>query len=149
MMVCLIREGHCRLSLALKPFLQPTGKLKLSWHDHKHPEKHVLRTTGVKLMNVAYRYFVVIPLSTLGILHLNVLKLGRMPVSIECQLQLEYSQKLQKHISETTIHSIRDAFCEESAKRRYLDVDEDIETMPKKKRGRKLLLGEKLDQKLQ
>ena len=60
-----------------------------------------------------------------------------------------YSQKLQKHISETTVRSIRDSFREESTKRRHLDVDEDIETMPKKKRGRKVLLGEQLDQKLQ
>ena len=60
-----------------------------------------------------------------------------------------YSRKLQKHISETTARSIRDAFREESAKQRYLGVDEDIETMPKKKRGRKVLLGEQLDQKLQ
>ena len=44
---------------------------------------------------------------------------------------------------------IRDAFHEEPAKRRYLGVDEDIETMPKKKRGRKVLLGEQLDQKMQ
>ena len=98
-MVSLIREGHCRLSSALKLFLQPTGKLKRSWHDRKHPEKHVLRTTGVKLMNVAYRYFVVIPLSTLGILHLNVLKLGSMPVFMECQLQLEYIRESYKSIS--------------------------------------------------
>ena len=60
-----------------------------------------------------------------------------------------YSQKLQRHISETTVRSIRDAFREESAKRRYLGVDEDIKTMPKKKRGKKVLLGEQLDQKLQ
>ena len=73
--------------------------VKRSWHDRKHPEKHVLRTTGVKLMNVAYRYFVVIPLSTLGILHLNVLKLGSMPVSMECQLQLKYIRESCKSIS--------------------------------------------------
>lgn len=60
-----------------------------------------------------------------------------------------FSRKLQKHISETTVRSIRDAFREESTKRRYLGVDEDIETMPKKKRGRKVLLGEQLDEKLQ
>ena len=40
-------------------------------------------------------------------------------------------------------------FREESAKRRYLGVDEEIETMPKKKRGKKVLLGEQLDRKLQ
>ena len=47
------------------------------------------------------------------------------------------------------VRSIRDAFCKEYTKRRYLGMDEDIETMPKKKRGRKLLLGEQLDEKLQ
>ena len=44
-----------------------------------------------------------------------------------------FSKKLQKQIGETTVRSIRNTFREESRKRRYLGVDEDIETMPEKK----------------
>ena len=147
MMVCLIREGHCRLSSALKPFLQPTGKLKLSWHDRKHPEKQVLCTTGMKLINVAHCYFATIYTRYSSSQRAKIGKyacIHGVPAAARV-----YSRKLQKHISETTVRSIRDAFREESTKQRYLGVDEDIEIMPKKKRGRKGLLGEQLDQKLQ
>ena len=89
-------RGSLSSIIGSQAILQPTGKLKLSWDDRKHPEKHVLCTTGMKLMNVVYHYFVVIPLSTLGILHLNVLKLGSMPVSMECQLQLKYIREAAK-----------------------------------------------------
>ena len=41
MTVCLIQENHCHLSSALKPYFWPTGKLKWSCYDRKHPEKHV------------------------------------------------------------------------------------------------------------
>ena len=52
-------------------------------------------------------------------------------------------------MTETTVRSIRDAFRKEHTKQRYLGMDEDIEIMRKKKRGRKHLLGEQLDEKLQ
>ena len=44
-------------------------------------------------------------------------KIGKYAVTTAARL---FSRKLQKQISETTVRSIRDAFHEESTKRRYL-----------------------------
>ena len=46
-----------------------------------------------------------------------------------------FSTKLQKQLGEITVRSIRITFRKHSRKLRYLGVDKDIETMPKKMEG--------------
>jgi len=60
-----------------------------------------------------------------------------------------FSCKVQKSVSESTVRSTRDLYCEEWKKRRYLNVEEPIETLKLKKRGRKVLLSEDIDDKVQ
>jgi len=60
-----------------------------------------------------------------------------------------FSHRLQKSVSESTVRSIRDLYCEEWKKRRYLNTEEPIETLKHKKKGWKVLLGEDFDNKVQ
>ena len=48
-------------------------------------------------------------------------------------------------ISESTIHSIREAYKAERDPKRKVEEEDDVSSLPVKKRGRKLLLGEDLD----
>ena len=59
-----------------------------------------------------------------------------------------FSRKLKKKMSESTIRSIRDSFLREAKRKRVEDIEE-VTTLPKKKRGRPLLLGNALDEKVQ
>ena len=61
-----------------------------------------------------------------------------------------FSKKLGSEVSESTVKSIKKAYLEELRKRpRTDDGGEPISALPVKKRGRKLLLGDDLDQKVQ
>ena len=60
-----------------------------------------------------------------------------------------FSKKLAKQVSESTVKSIKKAYIEELRKRAWTDEGEDVTSLPRKKRGRKLLLGEDLDSKVQ
>ena len=61
-----------------------------------------------------------------------------------------FSLKLRSKVSESTVKSIKKAYLEELRKRpRTDDGGEPISALPVKKRGRKLLLGDDLDQKVQ
>ena len=61
-----------------------------------------------------------------------------------------FSRQLRSKVSETTIKSIKKTYLEELRKRpRTGDGQEQILTLPPKKRGRKLLLGDDLDHKVQ
>ena len=51
-------------------------------------------------------------------------------------------------MSESTARSIRDSYLIEAKRKRVEDL-EDIEALPEKKRGRPLLLGDALDEKVQ
>ena len=59
-----------------------------------------------------------------------------------------FSRKLKKKVSESTARSIRDSYLIEAKRKRVEDL-EDIEALPEKKRGRPLLLGDVLDEKVQ
>ena len=60
-----------------------------------------------------------------------------------------YSRKLEKKVSESTVKSIKKAYVEELRKRPWADDGEAITALPTKKRGRKFLLGQDVDQKVQ
>ena len=62
-----------------------------------------------------------------------------------------YSRKLNEQLAETTVRSIRDAYKEEIKLKRKDQGEESTEicTLPLKKRGRQVLLGKDLDQKVQ
>ena len=59
-----------------------------------------------------------------------------------------YSHKLGTKISSTTVQSMKKQYLEERKKKRTED-DHDVSSLPLKKRGRPLLLGEELDTKVQ
>ena len=62
-----------------------------------------------------------------------------------------FSHKLKKSVSRSTAKSMKKAYEEELRKRRRCDdeSDQEISDLPAKKRGRKVLLGEDLDMKVQ
>ena len=62
-----------------------------------------------------------------------------------------FSHKLKKSVSRSTAKSMKKAYEEELRKRRRCDdeSDQEISNLPAKKRGRKVLLGEDLDMKVQ
>ena len=63
-----------------------------------------------------------------------------------------FSRKLSKRVSETTVRSIRSAYLEGIKRKRPVELDEedeDIVALPRKKRGRPVLLGQELDSLVQ
>ena len=62
-----------------------------------------------------------------------------------------FSSKLKLVISETTVRSIKDAYLKEIKRKRSSDPDnqQEIRSLPVKKRGRPVLLGNDLDSKVQ
>ena len=58
-----------------------------------------------------------------------------------------FSHKLQTTVRKTTVRSIRDAYLVEVKRKRQ--KNEEVRELPESKRGRKLLIGESLDRKLQ
>ena len=60
-----------------------------------------------------------------------------------------FTRKLQSPISQSTVRSIRDAYRLELKQRRQSQDCEIVAKLPKKKQGRKLLIGENLDRKVQ
>ena len=60
-----------------------------------------------------------------------------------------FTRKLQSPISQSTARSIRDAYRLELKQRRQFQDCEIVAKLPKKKQGRKLLIGENLDRKVQ
>lgn len=60
-----------------------------------------------------------------------------------------FSRKLNQSLSESTVRSIKDAYKIEVARKRKLQEDDEILSLPEKKRGRSVLLGEDLDKKVQ
>ena len=59
-----------------------------------------------------------------------------------------FSHKLQTTVRKTTVRSIRDAYLVEVKHKRQKN-EEEVHELPESKRGRKLLIGESLDRKLQ
>ena len=59
-----------------------------------------------------------------------------------------FSYKLQTTVRKTTVRSIRDAYLVE-VKRKRQKNEEEVHELPESKRGRKLLIGQSLDRKLQ
>ena len=60
-----------------------------------------------------------------------------------------FSTVLSKPISRTTVHGLKKAYYQELSRKRKAEEDLAISTLPTKKRGRPLLLGEDLDTKVQ
>ena len=60
-----------------------------------------------------------------------------------------FSKKLDNCVSETTVRSIRNVYIEGLKRKRQDEEEGDIVTLPLKKRGRPLLLGQDLDTKVQ
>ena len=60
-----------------------------------------------------------------------------------------FTRKLKTRLSKSTVRSIRDLYLIEVQCKRLHDGSGTIDKLPEKKRGRKLLLGEHLDKKLQ
>ena len=60
-----------------------------------------------------------------------------------------FSRKLKVQLSETTVRSIRDGYLKELKQQRQTDDLEQLRRFPERPRGRPLLLGDSLDQKLQ
>lgn len=60
-----------------------------------------------------------------------------------------FSRKLGKKISANTVQSIKKAYEAEAKNKRKADSDDEVTSLPLKKRGRPFLLGEDLDKKLQ
>ena len=58
-----------------------------------------------------------------------------------------FSHKLQTTVRKTTVRSIRDAYLVEVKRKRQ--KNKEVHELPESKRGRKLLIGESLDHKLQ
>ena len=57
----------------------------------------------------------------------------------------KFSRQLGQSINESTVRSFKNKFSKERSRRRAAGEDSDIEELPEKKRGRKLLLGVKMD----
>ena len=60
-----------------------------------------------------------------------------------------FSRKLSIRLSESTVRSIKDAYKVEVNRKRKQHDDNDVSSLPVKKRGRSLLIGEDLDSKVQ
>ena len=60
-----------------------------------------------------------------------------------------FTHKLQHHVSETTVRSLKKAYLEQKRNKRAVEDDNDVDVLPPKKRGRPVLLGDDVDQKLQ
>ena len=60
-----------------------------------------------------------------------------------------FSRKLGINVSKTTVHSIWKSYVLEVEGKRTRDDDDDLISLPHKKRGRRLLLGEKIDTHVQ
>lgn len=60
-----------------------------------------------------------------------------------------FSKQLRTKISESTVRSIKDTYMMEVNRKRKQHDDRDVVSLPMKKRGRSLLLGEDLDKKVQ
>ena len=60
-----------------------------------------------------------------------------------------YSNKLNEPISKSTVKTMKKQYEDELRKRQRTDDGEDLQVLPTKKQGRKLLLGEKLDSMVQ
>ena len=68
------------------------------------------------------------------------------------QQQLSTSPKTLESVSKTMVHSIRYAYIEGAKRKRAVELDEEeteIVALPPKKRGRPVLLGQKLDSLVQ
>ena len=60
-----------------------------------------------------------------------------------------FTRKLKKPVRESSVKSIKKGYIEELRKRQRTDDGEEVTAFPAKKRGRKLLLGDDLDHKVQ
>ena len=60
-----------------------------------------------------------------------------------------FSRKLDKRVSESTVQSIKNAYVEGLRQKRGAEDGGDITALPLKKRGRRVLLGQELDMKVQ
>lgn len=60
-----------------------------------------------------------------------------------------FSRKLNHNVNKTTVVSIKRAYLEEKKESRAVGDNSDIAMLPPKKRGRRVLLGEELDMKVQ
>ena len=61
----------------------------------------------------------------------------------------KFSRKLDVELSETTVRSIRDGYLEEVKRLRRAGETEQLWKFPERQRGRALLLGDSLEEKLQ
>ena len=88
--------------------------------------------------------------NTKSILPCSVLLSESTAVYMEQQLQRSnFQNNGGSKISDSTVKSIKKAYLQEMRKRPRSDDAEEIAALPTKKRGRKLLLGEDLDMKVQ
>ena len=60
-----------------------------------------------------------------------------------------FSRKLEHDVSKSTILSIKKAYLEAMKENRTIEDSDDLESLPAKKRGRRVLLGDDLDLKVQ
>ena len=60
-----------------------------------------------------------------------------------------YSNKLNEHISKSTVKTMKKQYEDELRKQQRTDDGEDLQVLLTKRQGRKLLLGEKLDSMVQ
>ena len=60
-----------------------------------------------------------------------------------------FTRKLGHQVSETTVHSMKNAYLQEMKRKRANEEDDKIALLPQQKPGRPLLLGENLDHKVQ
>ena len=60
-----------------------------------------------------------------------------------------FSKELEKPLSEATIWEFKSRYLEELSRKRKADEHPIVESLPQKKRGRPLLLGDELDHKVQ
>ena len=60
-----------------------------------------------------------------------------------------FLKKLDKRVSESTVKLIKKVYIEALRKRARTDDDQEMGVLPSKKQGRKVLLGQDLDQKVQ
>ena len=60
-----------------------------------------------------------------------------------------FSRKLDKRVSESTVQSIKNAYVEGLRQKRGAEDRGDITALPLKKRGRRVLVGQELDMKVQ
>ena len=73
-----------------------------------------------------------------------------MPASMGLAAAARHSRKLEKQVSESTVKAIiKKCYVEQLQKRPRTHDQEGLAAFPAKKRGRKVLLGEDLDHKVQ